>query len=128
MPKAGDVVTKKIVTVKKDTQIKKICQLLIKNKISGVSVVDDKKRLIGYVSERDIINVLQKDVDFLKEKANNIMTKRVVSVTPDMPLYDVAKIFTNKPFKNIPVVGKSKKILGVIARKDVIDKLLGQYY
>ena len=128
MPKAGDVVSKKIVTVKKDTQIKKICQLLIKNKISGVSVVDDKKRLIGYVSERDIINALQGNVDFLKKKASDIMTKKVVSVTPDMPLYDVAKIFTNKPFKNIPVVGKGKKILGVIARKDVIDKLLGQYY
>ena len=128
MPKVKNVVSKKVVKIKKDTQIKTICRLLIENKISGVSVVDKKGRLIGYVSERDIINALQKDVDFLKEKASDIMTKKVISVTPDMPLYDVAKIFTNKPFKNIPVVGKDKKIIGVIARKDVIDKLLGQYY
>lgn len=128
MPKAKDVISKKVVTIKKNTQLKVICRLLIENKISGVSVVDDKNRLIGYVSERDIINALQKDVDFLKEKARDIMTKRVISVTLDMPLYDVAKIFTNKPFKNIPVVGKNKRIIGVIARKDVIDKLLGQYY
>ncbi len=128
MPKARDVISKKVITVKKNTQLKKICQLLIKNKISGVSVVDDKNRLIGYVSERDIINALQKDMDFLKEKASDIMTKKVISTTPDIPLYDVAKIFTNKPFKNIPVVGKDKKIIGVITRKDVIGKLLGQYY
>ena len=90
--------------------------------------MDDKKRLIGYVSERDIINALYKNVNFLNEKACDIMTKKVISITPDMPLYDVAKIFTNKPFKNVPVVGKGKKVIGVIARKDVIDKLLGQYY
>ncbi len=128
MPKAIDVVSKKVVKVKKDTRIKAICKLLIQNKISGVSIVDDKGRLIGYVSERDVINGFQKDVDFLKQKAGDIMTKKVVSVTPDISLYDVAKIFTNKPFRNIPVVDKDKKVIGVIARKDVTDKLLRQYY
>jgi len=128
MPKAKDIASRNIVIIKKDTKIKTICQLLIKNKISGVSVVDDKNKLIGYVSERDIINALQKNTDFLKEKASDIMTKKVICVTPDMPLYNVAKIFTNKPFKNIPMVGKDKKVIGAIARKDVIDKLLGQYY
>jgi len=128
MPKVKDVINKKIIKVKKDTQIKTICRLLIQNKLSGVSVVDNKDKLIGYVSERDIINALYKDTDFLKNLAKDIMTKKVTTVSAEMQLHDIAKIFTSKPFKNIPVVDKKKKVLGVISRKDVIDKLLGQYY
>lgn len=126
MLKAKDIMTKKVITVKKDTEIKEICEILIRYKLSGVPVVDKSKNLSGFISERDIVaNVSLKD--FLKKKAEDLMTKNVISVSYDAPTEEISRIFTERPYRYLPVT-KQNKVVGIISRKDVIDRLLGQYY
>lgn len=126
MLQAKDIMTKKVVTVYEDTKIQDVCKILIKDKLSGVPVVDKKYNLVGFISERDIIVKITLK-NFLQKKAKDLMTKDVLSVCYDTPTEDVARLFTEKPYRYLPVI-KQNKIVGIISRKDVIDRLLGQYY
>ena len=126
MLKAKDIMNEKFVTVSSDTDVQKICCILIKNKVSGLPVVKDGKKLIGFVSERDIIaSICTRAV--LKKKAKDIMIRKVLSVKEDTPVDKISKIFTERPFRYIPVTKKGI-VVGTISRKQVINQLLGQYY
>jgi CBS domain-containing protein len=126
MLKIKDIMTKDVITVREDTGVEKICNILIKNKLSGLPVVNNKGDLIGFVSERDIIASVGL-ADFLNKKARNVMTKKPLSVSMNMPVDEVSRILTRKPYRHLPVV-KGKKVIGIISRKDVINRLVGQYY
>ena len=126
MLKAKNIMNRDFETVSLNTDVQKICEVLIKRRVSGLPVVKDRKKLIGFVSERDII-ASTSGRDFLRKKAKDIMTRKVVSVREDAPMEQISKIFTERPFRYIPVT-KRGTVIGVISRKQVINRLLGQYY
>lgn len=126
MLKAKDIMKKDFETISEDTDVQKICGILIKNKVSGLPVVKEGKKLVGFVSERDIITSISK-FGFPKKKAKDIMTKKVVLVNENESVERISKIFTEKPFRYIPVI-KKRNVVGIISRKEVINRLLGQYY
>ena len=126
MLKVKDVMDKQVMTVLPEMSIKEICRLLIKNKLSGVPVTDKKGKLVGFVSERDIIaGVYQKD--FPKKKVKDIMKTKVCFVRADMRTEEVARVFTGRPFRYLPVI-RADRVIGIVSRKEVIERLLGQYY
>ncbi|OIO37870.1 MAG: hypothetical protein AUJ75_03535 [Candidatus Omnitrophica bacterium CG1_02_49_10] len=126
MTKVRDVMTGRVTVVKVDTDVQRICKMLIKNRVSGLPVVDKKERLVGFVSERDIIGAVGSK-NFLKKKAKDVMSKKVVSVPEELKVEEVSRIFTEKPYRYLPVT-KGGKVAGIISRKDVINRLVGQYY
>lgn len=126
MLKAKDIMRKDFGTVSEGTDVQKICNILIKNKVSGLPVINNNKKLIGFVSERDIITSISRH-GFPKKKAKDIMTRKVVSVREDALVEQISKIFTERPFRYIPVTRKGV-VIGIISRKQVINRLLGQYY
>jgi CBS domain-containing protein len=126
MLRVKDIMTKDIITIPQDLSVQEICHILIKHRLSGLPVIDKKKNLVGFVSERDIIASVGLK-HFLNKKASDVMTKRVFSVKENVSAEEVSKIFTEKPFRYVPVM-RGSKVVGVISRKDVIDRLLGQYY
>lgn len=127
MLKARDIMKKEFATVSENTDVHKICGVMIKNKVSGLPVVDFDKRLVGFVSERDIITAISNFRDLQKKKAKDIMTKKVISIKEDALSEHVSKIFTERPIRCIPVTKKGA-IVGIISREEVISRLLGQYY
>ena len=126
MLRAKDIMNGKVTTVFKDTSVQKVCDILIENKVSGLPVVKEGKKLIGFVSERDIIASTHVQ-GFFKRKAKDIMTKKVFSVKENTLVEEVSRIFAEKPFRYIPVTRKGI-VVGMVSRKEVIDKLLGEYY
>ena len=127
MLKVKDIMNRDFETVSVDTEMPKICKILIKHKISGLPVIDaSKNKLVGFVSERDIIASICKP-GFTGKRAKDIMIKKVFTVREDMAVEQVSKIFTECPFRYIPVTKKST-VVGIISRKEVINRLLGQYY
>ena len=127
MLKVKDIMKKNFETVSENTNVHKICGILINNRVSGIPVVNKSRRLVGFVSERDIIATAYSSSDLQKKKAKDIMTKKVISVKEDAPVQKVSKIFTEKPFRYIPVIKKGT-VVGIISRKEVINRLMGQYY
>lgn len=126
MAKIQDVINRNVITVNPEQSIEEIAKILTKNNLSGVPVIDKKGRLIGYLSERDMIRSIP-DGGFATKKAKDIMTKKVISVEENASFESISQIFTEYPVRNIPVTKKGK-IVGVISRKDIIQKLMGNYY
>ena len=126
MLKAKDIMNKSFGTVSENTDVQRVCNILIKNRVSGLPVVNASKRLLGFVSERDIITSVSK-FGFPKKKAKDIMRRKVVSVREDALVEQISKIFTERPFRYIPVTRKGT-VVGIISRKQVLNRLLGQYY
>ena len=125
MAVAREVMSKTFIVVKDYEKVQRISQILIKHRLSGVPVVNANKNIVGFVSERDIIAGMSGDV--ARKKAKDIMTREVVNAQADTPLEELSKLFSEKPIRYIPIVDDGK-IVGVVSRKDVINKLLGYYY
>ncbi len=142
--KVKNVMIKKVLTVKVGQTLMEAAKILVKNKISGAPVVDKKGNLVGMLSEKDLFRALYPDLNDIlrdvglwlgKEKIKNrvaakskikiehLMTKKVVAVGEnDEALGAGSKMLTAK-IHRLPVV-KSKKIVGIVSRRDIFRNLL----
>ena len=150
MTTAGDIMTKDIVTVMKGTSIRELAGLFTARKISCAPVVDAAGDLIGIVTETDLVErdkslhiptvislfdwviYLESGKKFEKElkkmtgqTVGDIYTPEVETVAPDTPISTVADIMSTKKVHAIPVV-EAKKVVGIIARIDLIRTMIGQ--
>ena len=113
------VMTKKVISCSPEKTIVEAATVMNKNSI-GVLVVLDKKKLVGVISERDIINkVVSKRLDITKTLVKDVMTKKVITGTPEMTDLDVARIFSTKKIKKLPIL-KDGKVVGIITQTDML--------
>lgn len=126
MPKVKNIMRKNPLVIKENTSIECACKMLIEENLSGMPVADENYNLTGFLSERDIIYAISRGKS-LKAFAKDIMNKKVFFVHEDSSVEEISKVFMEKPYKLIPVI-KNKKVAGIVSRKDVLDKLLGNYY
>ncbi|MFH1656118.1 MAG: CBS domain-containing protein [Candidatus Omnitrophota bacterium] len=122
MQRVKDLMTKKVVTIPEDMRIDKICCVLSNNSLSGVPVVNAKNKLVGFVSESDIISGIASG-GYFDTKAKDIMCKKITTITENDLMGQVSKIFASNPFRHLPVLKKGE-VVGVISRRDVIKKLI----
>jgi len=146
--RAVDIMTPDVITVDPDTSVQALARLLSERGISGVPVVDSDKRLVGIVSEGDLLHraetgterriehrrsrwldTIASDEDLAREyvkshgrKVKDVMTANVISVTDTMELADVAMLLETKRIKRVPVV-RDGKIVGVISRANLVRAL-----
>ncbi len=142
--KVKDLMSKKVFTVKKDTTVEEIAHILTENNISGVPVVDDQDKVIGIVTQKDLLYkeieprfpavveilgglIFLKGVKHYQEelkklvaiKAEDLMTKKVVTVSEDDDIEKVAELMVERDINRIPVL-KDGKLSGIIGRADVV--------
>jgi CBS-domain-containing membrane protein len=147
---AGEIMTKDVVIVKKETSIRELAEMFTGRKISSAPVVDAEGDLIGIVTETDLVEqdkslhiptvislfdwviYLESGKKFEKElkkmtgqTVGDIYTTEVDTVAPTTPISVVADIMSTKKVHAIPVVD-GKKVVGIIARIDLIRTMIGQ--
>jgi CBS domain-containing membrane protein len=136
-----DVMTKDVVTASRDMSIQEAARLLSENRISGMPVVDGDKRVIGVISEADIlfltgINTEHKFKDILRrllgepmparkvgEKVEDIMSIPPITALADDDVRQVAAVLDERRIKRLPVVDENGKIIGIISRADIVRAL-----
>lgn len=113
MKTAKDIMTKEVITVKTSTTKEELAKILARNKISGVPVMDEEGCcVVGVVTEADLLQKCGATV-------GEIMTKEVISVCPDTPIEEIAKILAEKGIKRVPVM-KEGKLVGIVSRADIV--------
>ena len=147
---AKDIMTKDVVTVKPETSIEELASLLVKHQISGVPVLDEKGELYGIVTENDLISqnkrlhiptvvsfldaaiYLESSKKFEAEvkritatKAGDICSRKVLTITEDTTLVDIATIMDEKKTHLLPVV-KDGKMVGIVGKRDVVKAVARQ--
>ncbi|MCU7939551.1 MAG: CBS domain-containing protein [gamma proteobacterium symbiont of Bathyaustriella thionipta] len=133
-----DTMCTDVKTCKADTPIKDIATLMCFNKISGLPVVDDDNNVIGIISEKDILcsmfpdmkelvesgakadfEALEKDYgSVLSKTVDDLMTRVVASVSPDMPILRAASMMWLRKIRRIPVT-ENNKLVGILSMGDV---------
>ena len=112
---AKDIMTKDIITVSPKMTVKKLALTLIKNQISGAPVAEKNGKIVGIVSEADIVAKKGRDV-----KA--IMSKKVLRVAEDTSVEEIAQLMTTHSIKRVPVM-LGEKVVGIISRADIVSAI-----
>lgn len=112
---ARDIMTKDIITVSATATVKNLAKILIQNQISGAPVADKKGKILGIVSEADIIAKKGKQV-------KNIMSRRVIEVTEETPVEEIASLMTTHKVKRLPVM-RGEKLVGIVSRADIVGAI-----
>jgi CBS domain-containing protein len=142
--KASDVMVSKVITVGPNTTVQEIATILLSNRISAVPVVDELGALIGIVSEGDLIHRVEAGTerhyswwlnllsdkgtlahDYLKShavRAADVMTKRVITASPDLPLGELASLLEKHRIKRVPIVEKGN-LVGIVSRANLLQGL-----
>lgn len=141
-----DLMVTKVVTVTPETKVSEVAQIMHKNRFTGVPVVNSDGRVLGTVSERDFITAnsdiylptyinMLSGIDYVQgaskelphvvnqivnATAKDIMNQKITFAKPDTKLEDLAAIFAIQRVNPIPVVDDNNRLVGIIARSDLI--------
>lgn len=141
--KAKDIMTTRVVTVRPETLVKQIASELLAHHISAVPVVDKNDRLVGIVSEGDLLHRVEtgtatrhrsywlelftgeerRAAEYVKShgrKAADVMTKDVVSVSEDTTVQEIAGILESRQIKRVPVV-RDGRVVGIVSRANLVQ-------
>lgn len=120
-----DIMTKDVLSVHPQTSVYDAAKILVDNGVSGLPVLDTQGKLVGIVSEKDLIVIL----DFLgthqakDARISECMTKDIVVCAPDMKTEDAARLLVQRNIKRMPVVADDK-LVGVVSRRDILKGVL----
>jgi CBS domain-containing protein len=120
MVTAKEIMSKSVLTVDKDMTLNEVIKMLVRERVTGLPVVDDEMCLLGVVTEKDILKML-----YNKEKSKTVqelMTRDVVTFDQDDDLINIFKCLVNNSFRRVPVMSKGR-LVGIISRRDIIKFL-----
>src|SRR5262245_56011074 len=112
---AKDIMTRDIITVSPTMKVKDLAMTLIKNQISGAPVAGKDGKIVGIVSEADIIAKKGKDV-------RAIMSKKVISVAETTTVEEIARLMATHAIKRLPVMDQGK-VVGIVSRADIVSAI-----
>lgn len=148
---AREIMTTPVISVTEEMTLKELAELLSKNRFSGVPVVDAEQKVIGILSDTDIVRyshqvnvvpfsdlsgwispytditdiaTVRKGMDQLsKTTVGKVMTRKVFTATEDTDIHEVAKVMNRRKINRVPVVDGSGKLVGIITRADMVNYL-----
>jgi CBS-domain-containing membrane protein len=123
--KAADIMTTNVVTAKKDLVLTDVIALLLRWHISAMPVVDDDNKMIGIVSEIDLVNMTF-DGNARDTTVEEVMTTNIVSFGPEADLADMVHSFSKNHLRRVPIV-KGGKVVGIVSRRDILREMLRRY-
>lgn len=138
---ASEIMTRKVITVRPTTTVSSVVELMIRHRISGLPVIDDAQRVIGIVSEGDLLHRIENGTeqratpwlqrlflprtnpeDFIKSHGRHvheIMTPRPVTVDENMPLSRIAQLLDKHHIRRVPVT-REERLCGIITRANLL--------
>ncbi|MEK6680824.1 MAG: CBS domain-containing protein [Nitrospirota bacterium] len=147
MTTAKDIMSKDVYTVTTDMTIEKLARILAKHRISGAPVLDDNGKLIGIVTENDLISQkkrlhiptiinlfdsiiylenprhLEEDIKKMAGiKVGDICTRKVVAIKEDTSLEEIATTMAEKGIHLLPVM-RGDKIVGIVGKADIVKAI-----
>ncbi|MGI6037518.1 MAG: CBS domain-containing protein [Limnochordia bacterium] len=146
---AKDLMTEAVTTVEESALVEEASRMMAETGVSGLPVVDGEGKMVGMITERDLLRRTQgirpptfvpvmgafiylehpeRFAEDFKKAASlhvkDVMTTDVVSVEEGTPLVDIARIMVEQDINRVPVL-RDGKLMGIVARADVIRALLG---
>lgn len=115
-----------VITIRPEETVKTAVATLTKHNIGALIVVDDAGQLTGILSERDVIRVASETDDVLTLTVADVMTRDVITGTPQDDVMSVASTMTEKRFRHLPIV-KDNELIGIVSIGDLMKAQRDQY-
>jgi|SRR5579863_2609223 len=113
--KTEDIMTTKVITVTENQTKQQAARLLSQHRISGLPVVNADQVVVGMVTEYDVMSKEGQTV-------GEIMTRGVISVTPDTDLDEVSHLLVHERIKRLPVLDQGR-LVGIVSRADLVREV-----
>ncbi len=116
----GDAMNQMPVKVPLEWDLVRCAKIMKKAKVGSVLVVRSNK-LVGLITEKDIVSkVVARNKDPKKIKAKQIMTKKLITVEPNIDVESAMRLMKIEEVRRLPVIGKDKTLLGLLTIKDIM--------
>ncbi|UCE15257.1 MAG: CBS domain-containing protein [Candidatus Bathyarchaeota archaeon] len=113
------IMVKNVITMEKDVSANDAVEIMNKNRI-GCLVVVDQDRVVGILTERDVLErIVGKCRDPKETRVSDIMTKQVIVGKPDMQLAEASKLLLEKKVKKLPIVD-GNRLVGLVTLTDIV--------
>jgi CBS domain-containing protein len=113
-----DVMNPNVMTIKPGIRVKEAAIIMYKNHIGSLVVVE-KEKIVGIITEGDVLKTIARDLDLSVTPIEEVMTKNVIMIEPDKTIEDAVNLMTDNRIKKIPVV-KDGNLVGIITASDII--------
>ncbi|MGH2734995.1 MAG: CBS domain-containing protein [Actinomycetota bacterium] len=147
----GEVMTKRVISVREETPFKELARLMMEHDVSGLPVLNSTGRLAGIVTEADLLEVVGEPTGVKKRhtqfgrlldrlvspgregtvdrstaytSAKSLMTTDVITTTPATPAREAARHIVESGIKRLPVVDSSGHVVGIVSRQDLLRPYL----
>ena len=118
-----DYMTRKLITFKPEQSVNEVMEIILKQRITGGPVVDEKGMLVGIVSDTDLMQVIgdsrYHNMPVGDRTVTDLMSKQVSTIEADSDIFDAASRFLKSGHRRYPVL-ENGKLIGQISRMDVI--------
>jgi CBS domain-containing protein len=142
--KAADIMVSNVIAVLPDQSVQEVAELLLTRRISAVPVIDSAGKLVGLVSEGDLMRCADAGTerhrswwlrillgreglaaDYIKEHARkvaDVMTHKIITAKPDTHIGDIADLLERNGIKRVPIV-QDGKVVGIVSRANLLQAL-----
>ncbi len=116
-----DIMTREPITISPDSNLLECAKKMVKDRVGNLLLVN-KKRLIGIISQKDILWALVKksNADLTKVKAIDISPKKIATIRPESTIKEAIKKMKKTKFERLPVI-KDNELVGMITAKDILN-------
>ena len=121
--KASHLMEEDVVSFTKEESCDHIIQAMEEGGFGGVPIIDEHNRLIGIVSEFDLLNGILAGMDMVHLKAGEIM-QHPYSVSVDCPSMEICRLFQENHLIRAPVVDDYNRVVGIVSRRDILKGYL----
>jgi CBS domain-containing protein len=142
--KAAEIMVANVITVTPEQTVQEVAEILLDRRISGMPVVNAAGELVGIVSEGDLMRRVDAGTEhrrswwlrllmgreglaeeYVREHARkvaDVMTRSVITASPDTPIGEIADLLERNAIKRVPIV-KDRKVVGIVSRANLIQAL-----
>jgi CBS domain-containing protein len=133
----GDVMTTRVIAVKRSADYKEICSVLRQYRVSACPVISNEGKVVGVVSEADLLYKvadpnppsglirlrwrLGQESKVNAVSAGQLMTTPAISIQPDAPVAVAARVMQSRRVRRLPVVGPDGMLIGMVSRTDLLS-------
>ena len=118
-----DIMTANVITVAENTPIYDALNLLSEHEISGMPVIDENKKVVGMLTEKDVLQILINSKISVDARVSEYMSHKVVSFLEEDDVMAVCRFLLSAAVRRVPVV-RDGKIVGIVSRRDIVRLIL----
>ena len=115
-----------VTTISPEATLADAIELLVTRKISGLPVLDAGEKMVGIISEKDILNFAFSG-NIRQTRVKEAMSKKVISFSSETEIDKISLAISENKFRRVPIVD-GDKLVGIISRRDIIKVLLSEHY